>query len=203
MKVFISSTSKDLVEHRKAVIEAVLRAQHYPIAMEFFGSSAGSGQVVSLNYVHQAECFVGIYAHRYGYRPGDGKSVTEQEYDEAVRLGIPRLLFRVADGYEYPLIETHRETDRVSKKMLDDFLSRTAKDNVYASFTNPDNLAMLVIQALTQPGSTLSAASAPASPSQTIINASNFSGGVGNTINANNVSFGNTTTDGKPKKRRP
>lgn len=39
-QIFISSTFKDLVEHRNSVVEAVLRMSHLPVGMEVFNSAA-------------------------------------------------------------------------------------------------------------------------------------------------------------------
>ena len=48
----------------------------------------------SLQMVERADVYLGIFANRYGYVPdGHGISITEMEYDRAVELNKPRLIF--------------------------------------------------------------------------------------------------------------
>jgi len=49
MKIFISSTYDDLIEHRKAVREAILRLGHRPIAIEYFGARPTDPQTAALD----------------------------------------------------------------------------------------------------------------------------------------------------------
>jgi hypothetical protein len=151
IKVFLSSTSLDLKEHRAAVIDMLRQTNNLPIAMENFGSKVGDATSVSLKEVQKADLFVGIYAHRYGYRPDDGKiSVTEMEYDEAVDQNIPRLIFIVDENYDDPvsLIHQHKETDNVSQMLLAFFMQRLNKENVRSLFTTPDDLKKKVQHAI-------------------------------------------------------
>jgi len=100
--VFISSTSEDLQEHRAAVKSAIERLELRPIDMQNFGSQSGNALDISLEQVSKSDIFIGIIAHRYGYVPqGMEKSVTEQEYDEALRRNIPRLMYLVDPDYEW------------------------------------------------------------------------------------------------------
>jgi hypothetical protein len=47
-----------------------------------------------MKLVDQAELYLGIFAHRYGYVPtGSDVSLTEMEYNRAVERGLPRLIF--------------------------------------------------------------------------------------------------------------
>src|SRR5215510_4526972 len=101
--VFISSTSKDLPEYRAAVDKAIRRLGMRPINMDDFGSQPGGATGVSVREVGKADIFIGIIARRYGYVPeGMEKSVTEQEYDEAVRLKLPRLMYLLDPAYDWP-----------------------------------------------------------------------------------------------------
>src|SRR4051812_38746443 len=66
-RVFISSTGLDLKEYREAARDICLGLQLYPDMMEYFeamglGATAGSKQKLE-----QADLYVGIFAHRYGY----------------------------------------------------------------------------------------------------------------------------------------
>jgi formylglycine-generating enzyme required for sulfatase activity/energy-coupling factor transporter ATP-binding protein EcfA2 len=135
MKVFISSTSKDLKEYRQAAIDAVLKYKCVPLTMEHFGARAGEPVEVSLDDVHECDIFVGIYAHRYGYVPkGSKKSITQQEYELAKRkkLGKPCLCFIVDKSFPWnpEFIEMGKYAE------LKDFLKKVKEKNAVTFFTD-------------------------------------------------------------------
>jgi hypothetical protein len=141
--VFISSTSLDLRDHRAAVKQVIERLEMRPIDMANFGSRPGDAVDVSLDQVHVADYFVGIVAHRYGYViEGTVKSVTEQEYDEAVRRRIPRLMYLVDPNYAWP--SKFIEKDAAVQERLSRFKARIEKETVRSLFTSPENLSQQV-----------------------------------------------------------
>jgi hypothetical protein len=95
-RVFLSSTSRDLEEHRKAVLGVLMRSENFPEAMEWFGALPGEPVEVCLEKVRRSDALVLIVAHRYGWVPAqnDGgkgnRSITWLETEEAVRCGKPR-----------------------------------------------------------------------------------------------------------------
>jgi tetratricopeptide (TPR) repeat protein len=152
LKVFVSSTNRDLFAHRQAVHDAISRLKLHPVGMEHFGAQDGDATEVSLKETTACDLFVGIYAYRYGYRPGGGTSVTEKEYREAVRRNIPRFLFvvdRTPKGFKaWTNLDKHRETDPDSIQLLDDFIREIGEIRVWDTFTSPDDLAAKVATAL-------------------------------------------------------
>src|SRR5688572_16757395 len=83
-RIFLSSTSRDLREHREAVVRRCQTRGYSLVAMEEFGAQDASASSVSVSEVAPCDVFVGVYARRYGYVPeGATRSVTEMEYDEA------------------------------------------------------------------------------------------------------------------------
>jgi len=96
-RIFLSSTAIDMVEHRKKVIDAILRMGDLPVAMETFGALPNEPVEVCKNKVRESNALVVMVAHRYGWVPGmdeggDGvKSITRIEVDTAVEEGIPVL----------------------------------------------------------------------------------------------------------------
>jgi hypothetical protein len=96
----VSSTFLDLVEHRAALIQIIERRGLKAIPMEY-DAALPAGDVIdsSLGKVRDGAAYVGIIAKRYGQIPPCSKrnprkvSITELEFDEAVRLGRPILLF--------------------------------------------------------------------------------------------------------------
>ncbi|MBC6936737.1 MAG: DUF4062 domain-containing protein [Chloroflexi bacterium] len=148
--VFISSTSIDLPEHRAAVRDAIITLGMHPSGMEHWPVRGENPVDLCRSMVADAEIYLGIYAHRYGWRPDgfDGRSITELEYDwagETQRDGtpIPRLCFIMADSHPWP-------KDRMELDALDD-LSRfkaRVRENQVGFFSTPDDLKAQVIAAL-------------------------------------------------------
>ncbi|MFZ5821114.1 MAG: DUF4062 domain-containing protein [Chloroflexota bacterium] len=137
MKVFLSSTYNDLVEHRKAAHDALEQLGLHVIWMEAFGARPVESTKACLDEVAECELFVGIYAHRYGYIPaGADISITEQEFDHAQKLGKPIFGFIVNEDHAWS--PKHIEHDKKAK--LDAFLGKVKKQPV-EFFTTPDNLA--------------------------------------------------------------
>src|SRR2546425_8956889 len=69
LQVMISSTARDLPEHRKEVMDACLRQGMFPIMMEHLPSSDADAIAASLRMVDEADIYLLILAHRYGYIP--------------------------------------------------------------------------------------------------------------------------------------
>jgi hypothetical protein len=85
--VFISSTSRDLPDHRKQAMDACLRMGMFPIMMEHLPASDADAIEASLKMVDDAELYLGIFAWRYGYIPaGHDISITEMEYNRGYRV---------------------------------------------------------------------------------------------------------------------
>ncbi|MBK8021456.1 MAG: SUMF1/EgtB/PvdO family nonheme iron enzyme [Chloroflexi bacterium] len=143
--VFISSTSLDLPEYRRAVSEAILMLGLFPSGMEHWAVGDENAVQLCRRKIDDAEIYLGIYAYRYGWRPhgyGD-KSITELEYDWATERGIPRLRFIMADSHPWP--ESEKEKD--DQEALGAFKTRL-KQEVVGFFTTPDDLKAQVIAAL-------------------------------------------------------
>ncbi len=141
--VFISSTSKDLGAYRAAVKAAIERLDLRPIDMHNFGSQPGGASGVSVREVGKADIFVGILARRYGYVPeGMSKSVTEQEYDEAVRRRLPRLMYLLDEDFDWDAALV--ENDPTAQERLATFRQRVEANEVRSLFTTPENLAQQV-----------------------------------------------------------
>ena len=148
--VMISSTARDLPKHRQAVMDACLRQGMFPLMMEHLPASDADAIEVSLKMVEEADIYLGIYAHRYGYVPeGHDISITEMEYNRAAELGKPRLIFVMHD--DHPVRES--DLDRGDKAtQLDAFKERLLKGQVAGVFKNPADLRALAIDSLSNYG---------------------------------------------------
>src|SRR5688572_3474915 len=99
LKVMISSTARDLPEHRKQVMDACLRQGMFPVMMDHLPASGAEAISESVRMVDAADIYLLILAHRYGHVPDELNerqiSLTEMEYDRAVERKIPRAVFIV------------------------------------------------------------------------------------------------------------
>jgi hypothetical protein len=142
MRVFVSSTYRDLIEHRRAVADALERLGLHFKRMETFGARPEDATLASLGEVESSELFVGIYAHRYGYvAPNSQISITEEEFNCAFNNRRPTFCFFVDEGFEWApdLIE-----NEPGASLLKSFKARVEQLVVRDYFTTPDVLASRV-----------------------------------------------------------
>jgi hypothetical protein len=150
LDVFISSTSIDLPDHRRAVVDALISIGLisiglFPSGMEHWPVEDEHPVDFCRQKIEEAELFVGIYAHRYGWRPGGPgtPSITEMEYDWAGERGMPRFCFIMHPDHPWPL--SQMELD--AKADLDAFKTRVS-ERLRGQFTTPDDLKAQVLAAL-------------------------------------------------------
>ncbi len=146
-KVMISSTARDLPEHRKEVMDACLRQGMFPTMMEHLPASDDEAVGASLKLVDEADIYVGIFAHRYGYVPkGHDISVTEMEYKRAVERKIPCLIFVMGKGH----LLTADDVEIENAAKLKAFKERVEKENIVNFFNSPADLRAHAINSLSQ-----------------------------------------------------
>jgi hypothetical protein len=108
MKVYISSTYQDLVDHRAAVDRTLRRMGHDVIGMEQYIAEGSKPVDRCKADVRVADAYVIIVAWRFGYVPGrtasppDGRSITEIELAEAQASGKPVLAFLLDPEAPWP-----------------------------------------------------------------------------------------------------
>jgi hypothetical protein len=148
LKVMISSTAYDLPVHRQQVMDACIQQEMYPRAMEHLPASDADAIHTSLDMVDQADVYLGLIGFRYGYVPaGHTISLTEMEYNHAVKRGIKCLIFLMHK--DHPLKETDVEKGEGAAK-LETFKHRLTHAHVCKYFTSPDDLRAHVVNALSQ-----------------------------------------------------
>ena len=146
-RVFLSSTSKDLAEHREAVLGAIARLDGFsPIAMENFGARDLTASQIDEAKIRECEVFLGLVGHCYGSSPaGNPISYTEQEYDRAKALGRPRLMLVASNDFPLPARLIEPEDKRRRQEV---FRSRVLEERVVALFDEAGRLQSLATQAL-------------------------------------------------------
>jgi tetratricopeptide (TPR) repeat protein len=131
-KIFLSSTFIDLENYREAAVHACRRVGLIPIYMEDFPPDPRDAIAFCKAKVEEADLFLGIYAHRYGYVPDGSKvSITEMEYAWAVERKLPVHLF-VIDP-DYPWLPSKVDKGRDFKR-LESFKRKIGKDHTLKKF---------------------------------------------------------------------
>jgi hypothetical protein len=99
LRVFVSSTMKDLVNERAQVCQRLLYFNFAPVNAENLVPDGTRTWERLRSEIRASDLFVLIVGERYGFVPESGpmseanKSATELELDEAIEAGIPVLVF--------------------------------------------------------------------------------------------------------------
>lgn len=164
-RIFLSSTSDDLIAYRQRVSLAIESMRQRPVRMEAFVAEPDAPLDVCCQHACSADALVVIAAHRYGWVPskgegGDGKkSITWHEVDAARAAAKPVFAFVVEPEHPWP---GAKEQDRLTEaktqkqglailkavqglKAFKDFLDAEVTHN---TFTTPDDLAAKVTSSL-------------------------------------------------------
>ncbi len=152
--IVLSSTFKELEDHRDAVIAAILELGLFPQAMEFDAALPDDLIDASSNKVWRADAYVGIIGYRYGQRPEStdrnpkGLSITELEYNEALKLKLPVCMFVMSAEHPVPRSAVNLVTAEEQER-LEAFRKRVAKDSIYAEFDSVEDLKSKALLSLT------------------------------------------------------
>ncbi len=137
--VFISSTAKDLAEHREAAARAARQAGfEYQIIEEFEAQSLNGAYPACMDKVSDCDVLVVLVAHRYGWVPADqpdprlAKSITWLECEEALRMGKEVLTFVIDPDFKWPveLKEAYRATEALERGKLTQKVQKEIARNV-------------------------------------------------------------------------
>jgi len=124
-RVFISSVVEGFEEFRAAARHGVEDADGEPVLVnEDFPALSSSPRNACLDGVASCDAYMCIVGARGGWTAPSGKLVTEEEYEQAVKLGIPVLVF---------VQDTNRDAEA---KRLSDRLSSYTDGRLRSAFTN-------------------------------------------------------------------
>ena len=157
--VTISSTFTDLEEHRQILINSAIEYDMFPLAMEHDAAKDMNVIESSLRLVREGAAYIGIIGHKYGqvpeskeYNP-DRLSITELEFNEAVRLKRPIILFFMGD--DHLMAKRDLEADPAKMAKLDAFRERAKRmegklnlQRVYATFNTLEEFQREIAKAL-------------------------------------------------------
>lgn len=146
MKVYISSTFKDLEEYRDSVRIAIQRLRNTTVMMEHYTADSQTPLDKCLSDVSESDIYIGIIAWRYGFIPNEEeKSITELEYRQAQKSNIPTLIFLIDQNQ--PWLKQYIDTGNIADK-LNNFKKELKENNTVDFFTTPDDLASKVTASL-------------------------------------------------------
>lgn len=147
-QVFVSSTFKDLVEERAAVIQTLLEADCIPAGMEMFPASDSDKFDLIKRVIDLCDYYVVIIGGRYGSVDAEvNLSYTEMEYDFAVETGKPVMAFLHGDPGK--LIGEKLDLDGDLRNKLDAFREKTERRMV-KYWNDPGDLKGQVALAIIQ-----------------------------------------------------
>jgi Domain of unknown function (DUF4062) len=161
MKVYISSTYQDLVEHRIAVDRTLRRMGHDVIGMEQYVAEGSKPVDRCKADVRAADAYVIIVAWRFGYVPGataspaDPRSITEIEFAEAKDSGRPILAFLLDPEAPWSpsRVDAMGSTDKAGQEVAR-LRSELGSEYLAGIFRTPDDLASQVAAAVSALGLT-------------------------------------------------
>lgn len=145
LRVFVSSTYKDLAPYRVAVREALHRMRLQDASMEYFPTSDKEPTELSLDELDRCNVYLGIIGHRFGEFAPDGEhSITQAEYLHALRRkaeGKMRLLLYVAADAAAPPSSLRESDEKWNRQQA---FRDSLSNHTPRTFTDPEKLAGLV-----------------------------------------------------------
>src|ERR1700730_3359880 len=100
VRVFVSSTLKELASERQAVAAAITQLRLTPVLFEL-GARPYPPRDLYRAYLEQSDIFVGIYAESYGW-VASGMEISGLEDEYRLSAGKPRLVYLRAAARREP-----------------------------------------------------------------------------------------------------
>jgi hypothetical protein len=164
MKIYISSTYRDLQKQRTAVAGVLRRMGHQPIGMEEYVAEGARPLDRCLRDVAACDAYIAIIAWRYGYVPADAgaagtvlpagtalgsTSITEFEFRQAVQSGKPILVFLLDPEAEWPSSQFDAVSgDGEGGQSISRFRQELGQGYLVSNFRSPEELASLASAAV-------------------------------------------------------
>jgi uncharacterized protein YgiM (DUF1202 family) len=143
--VVISNTLQHLPEYHALVRDACISVAMVPHMI--LPPATVDAVQAALAIIDGAALYIGVFGHGYGHIPdGYDKSISEMEYEQAVKRGIPRLIYILDDNARGGATEIGVE----NKPKLAAFKERLRNEQDVAIFWNPAQLRAQLIKDLMQ-----------------------------------------------------
>src|SRR5204863_9315391 len=103
IRAFVSSTYLDLKEHRAYAIERLTRGGVIVDPMERWTAAADEPKELSQERVRDCDLCILLVGFRRGHVPdGETRSITQMEYQEALRREVDVLVFVADEAGDWP-----------------------------------------------------------------------------------------------------
>src|SRR5918994_3964587 len=149
MRIFVSSTFEDLVDHRRAVRAALEAEADFEFGgMEEFGSSGLPTLETCRAAIDETEASVVLLGYRYGSLvPASNISYTEAEYEYAQMIAHPVFVY-IRERFDEGVESSGEDAER--QRLIREFRATVESEVVIDrhEFTTPDDLASIVIRDL-------------------------------------------------------
>ena len=146
-QIFISSTFRDLIDERQAVLKAVLELDHMPAGMELFPATDDNAWQLIKDVIDGSDYYVLIIGGKYGSLDEAGIGYTEKEYEYAVSTKKPVIPLLHEKPDSLPRDKT--ETEGAAWKKLEGFREKVEAQHTCVYWTSTDDLKSKVILGLT------------------------------------------------------
>ncbi len=104
MRVFVSSTYRQLASYREVMRLAIEKSGHTFLGMEYFSAQDEPPLNVCLQELETADIYVGVLGTLYGSSPpGQELSYTELEYNRARELAKPCIILVISEEALIPV----------------------------------------------------------------------------------------------------
>ena len=142
-KIFVSSTFEDLEEHREEIIHNLIKINRSFNAMEYFGSSPDQPVNYCKKKVNECDYFILLVGMRYGSKTESGKSITEIEYEEALKKQ-KNIHIYIIDENEHLILPKNVDKGDDAKKLVD-LKKRLTQNHICQYFSSTKDLVNKVI----------------------------------------------------------
>lgn len=137
-QIFVSSTYTDLIDERRAVLEAVASLRHIAVGMEYFSAATVPPWEYIKDAIDDCDYYVLILGGRYGSLSVDGVSFTEREYDYAISKSKPIVALLHRNPGHLPRDRTDASDSAWEKIQL--FRAKVADRCTCSFWTTPEEL---------------------------------------------------------------
>jgi len=133
-----------MIPYREETQRVLNRLEHIIKGMEYFGSNPQKPLDTCMKELKESRLFIGIIGMRYGSvveteNIKEVKSYTQLEYEEAIKNGIPTLIYIMNEDHPIPprFVETGSHAENLRK-----FKEDLKKRHTVSLFTTPQDLGM-------------------------------------------------------------
>lgn len=140
-QVFISSTYTDLIKERNIIQSVLLTANCIPACMEGFVASDTNQFEEIKKVMNLCDYYLLIIGHKYGsINEKTKKSYTEMEFDYAVELKMPILVFVLSENYKKDNDVFDQQVARDDRYLLEQFKEKATNNRLTKQISSIDEL---------------------------------------------------------------